>query len=289
MATKSNKKKKLILFGLGTAVAGLLGYFGWRHFFKRKKNTVTEEDFPLPSPEVKDFIPQNIPARNDDYPLKKGSKGQRVKALQEALIAKYGKSILPKYGSDGDFGNETVTALKKAGLPESIDESTYNVITKGGSGSSSSSDPSSLAKTLYKAAVNKNITQMISALRQMKTRDDYSAVNQEFMNYRIGGVRKTLVNGLLDSFTNETLKQQIRLEFSRMGLKYDGNSWSLSGVPGLTVITTKNTLVWRSPDEKAEVPANTVLGTEIGQVNGFTAFENNGETFLVNSQNIELL
>ncbi len=291
MATNNNKKKKLILIGLGTAAAGILGYFGWQYFAGRKNNAVMQDEINLPSPGEKDFQPQNLPVRNDDFPLKKGSKGQRVKAIQEALIARYGKGILPKYGSDGDFGSETVAALQKAGLPGSIDESTYNVITKGGSnsGGSGSSSASSLARILYNAAANKNLSQVLTALKQVKTRDDYSAVSKEFMQYRIGGVRKTLVNGILDSFSDEGQKQRIRLEFSRMGLKYDGDKWSLSGIGGMTLITRRNAIVWRNPYEKAEVPAGTVLGTEVGQLNGFTAFENNGETFLVNTQNIESL
>ena len=43
--------------------------------------------------------------------LKKGSKGTDVKALQEFLL-QLGYT-LPKYGSDGDFGGETETALKR--------------------------------------------------------------------------------------------------------------------------------------------------------------------------------
>jgi peptidoglycan hydrolase-like protein with peptidoglycan-binding domain len=44
------------------------------------------------------------------FPLKKGSKGELVKKLQLAL----GADKLPKYGIDGDFGNETLNALKAA-------------------------------------------------------------------------------------------------------------------------------------------------------------------------------
>ncbi len=290
MATNNNKKKKIAGIVLGTAAAGILGYFGWHYFTNRKNNSAMTDELPLPSPEEKDFQPHNIPVRNDDFPLKRGSRGQRVKALQESLIARYGKSILPKYGSDGDFGSETVAALKKAGLPESIDENAYNSITKGSnSDAGNTPDASSLAKTLYKAAVNRNLTQVLSNLKLMKTKDDYSAVSDYFKEYRIGGVRKTLVNGILDSFSNEGQKQLVRMEFSRMGLKYDGDKWSLSGIGGMTVITRRNTPVWRNQFEKVEVPAKTVLGTEIGQLNGFTAFDNNGETFLVNTQNIETL
>ena len=42
--------------------------------------------------------------------IRKGSKGGAVKLLQEALL-RMGYP-LPKYGADGDFGNETLTALK---------------------------------------------------------------------------------------------------------------------------------------------------------------------------------
>ena len=43
-------------------------------------------------------------------PLKKGSKGIAVKTLQTALIS-LGYN-LPRYGADGDYGNETETAVK---------------------------------------------------------------------------------------------------------------------------------------------------------------------------------
>ena len=42
--------------------------------------------------------------------IRKGSKGDDVKTMQEALL-KLGYS-LPKYGADGDFGSETLAALK---------------------------------------------------------------------------------------------------------------------------------------------------------------------------------
>ena len=43
--------------------------------------------------------------------MKKGEKGTDVKAMQEFLL-QLGYA-LPEYGADGDFGNETETALKK--------------------------------------------------------------------------------------------------------------------------------------------------------------------------------
>lgn len=43
--------------------------------------------------------------------LKNGSIGQEVKEMQEMLL-EYDKKSLPKYGADGEFGNETETAVK---------------------------------------------------------------------------------------------------------------------------------------------------------------------------------
>ena len=43
--------------------------------------------------------------------IKKGSKGNLVRIAQEKLLVKGYK--LPKYGADGDFGDETETAVRK--------------------------------------------------------------------------------------------------------------------------------------------------------------------------------
>jgi len=51
------------------------------------------------------------------FPLKLGSKGALVTELQQRL----GKSNLPKYGIDGDFGSETLAALRKVTGKSSVD------------------------------------------------------------------------------------------------------------------------------------------------------------------------
>jgi peptidoglycan hydrolase-like protein with peptidoglycan-binding domain len=58
-----------------------------------------------PAPKVKSVI-----ASNPEKVLRKGDKGSAVKELQQRLI-KAGFS-LPKYGADGDYGDEAVTAVK---------------------------------------------------------------------------------------------------------------------------------------------------------------------------------
>ena len=291
---KPNKKKKFLLIGLGVAATGLLSYFGWEYYQKRKakkedgaddSSADTTTDTSLVPPKKNTFVPNFFTQqRNDDFPLKKGSKGTKVKALQDSLIAKNGKAILPRYGADGDFGSELVAALKKLNLPDTIDESTYNVIAQ-----SSAIDSGLLAKALYKDAVNKNISGVIASLKKMNSKDDYTAVSNEFKKLTLRGVSQTLVNGILGSFSDETQKQKIRLEFSRMGLKYDGTKWSLAGIDGFKVMTIESTTVWRTPNEGAKVPAQMILGTEIATNKGFTLFENNGKKFIVKTTSIKYL
>jgi hypothetical protein len=51
------------------------------------------------------------PTKKDDFPLKKGKRGSKVKELQRAILS-YDKNLLPLYKDDGDFGSETEVALK---------------------------------------------------------------------------------------------------------------------------------------------------------------------------------
>jgi hypothetical protein len=299
-STGGSNKKKIVLIGLGVVATGVAGYFGYEWWQKRKaaKDDAGDsaDDGLPPAPDKKTFhTPINTgsgsSSGSDEFPLKKGSKGSKVKSLQRALIAKFGKSVLPKYGADGDFGNETTAGLKKAGLPSEVDESTYNALLSGnGTTAGTSVNAAGIAKALYDAAMAADESAMIAGLQKMASTADYSAVNSEFENYNIGGVRKTLVNGLLSALSDENQKQQVRLEFSRMGLKYDGNKWSLSGIVGATpIVTTEATYVWASPQEAIKVPVSMVLGTEIEERGGYTLFENNGHHFLVKTKSIKSL
>lgn len=298
-ASGSNKKK-IILIGLGVVATGVAGYFGYEWWQKRKASQDDAGDSSgdglPPAPDKKVFqtgtpTSPSSTSGGDGFPLKKGSKGSKVKSLQKAMIAKFGKSILPKYGADGDFGNETAAGLKKAGLPSEVDEPTYSALLSGnGTTAGTSVDAAGIAKTLYDAAMAADASAMIPALQKMNSTADYSAVNGEFENFTIGGVRKTLVNGLLSALSDENQKQQVRLEFSRMGLKYDGSKWSLSGIVGASpIVTTEETYVWASPQEAIKVPISMVLGTEIEERGGYTLFENNGRHFLVTTKSIKSL
>jgi hypothetical protein len=296
----SGKGKKIILIGLGVLATGTLGYFGYEYWKKKKEKAADDAppELDLAPPSKSSFsLPSTTPKRNDDFPLKKGSKGSKVKQVQEVLLSKVGKDILGKAGADGDFGSKTEAALVKAGYPTSIDENTFNVIVQGSdSGNSSSSNESgglnadATATDLYNAATKKNFLNALKSLQKMQTKDDYTSVSESFKNnFHINGVRQTLVNGLLNSFTDAKQKQTIRLQFIRMGLNYDGKKWSLSGLDTASIITKQATIVWEHPHKGIKVPANMVLGKEVAKRGKHTLFENNGKHFLVDTQNVTII
>jgi len=229
---------------------------------------------------------------SDDFPLKRGSKGDNVRILQEALIRKYGRSILPKYGADGGFGAETVAALKKVKLPATISETLFNVLTPGGgssAGGSDSMDFSTLGTKLYNGTVRKDFSTVMSLLKNIKSSADYSAVSESFKKYRLNGVRQTLVNGLLNTFKSSSQKEQLRLAFATMGLTYDGNKWSLAGIDGIPIVTVRPAQVWVDATTAVNVPARMVLGHEVARRLQYVLFANRGKYFLVLSQYVKPL
>ncbi len=290
-----SKTKKIMLIGFGLAGAGILSYFGWQYWKKHKtESDGSAEDAPdfsakneyaPPPPKPKSQPKTNTappPSANNSFPLKKGSKGEMVKAMQVALITKYGQGILPRYGADGDFGSETAAALAKTGLPASIDEATFNSLVQKKPAASLS--PSDIGKLLYAAAIHKDFNKTLALLKTLKSVSDYTAASNAFKVYRIGGVRQTLVNGILNSFPDEKQKQAIKLAFSAMGLKYDGNRWSLSGLGSARIlVTTRPTKVWKNPRTAVHVPANMVLGKEIKRRGNFSVFQNDNQFFIVQS------
>lgn len=310
--SKKKAKSKIILTSLAVGAVGILGYLAWQFYTKKRASKYSGSTNPdlmtiLPTTAATAIYPstsntsststssiQPKPVTSataskkatSSFPLKKGHKNEFVKNLQLALISKYGASILPKYGADGDFGSETVAALAKAGLPATIDESTYYVVVQG---NASVVDNNALANKFLTAAVSGNFNTVLALLKQLKNKEDYKQVSEIFVQYRLRGVRQTLVNGLLNSFTNEKQKEQIRYEFIRMGLKYDGKQWSLDGFDGRPIVTTEPTNVWISATENVGVQASVVLGAEVSRKLDYTLFENGGKYFLVATKSIRYL
>lgn len=297
------RKKRIIITTLAVGATGIIGYFGWQYLKKKKaakhddldtiianmeQPIVATPTLPTVRPKTKTktstYSSTTTVEHTEDFPLKKGSKGENVRRLQEALITKYGKQTLPKYGADGDFGSELAAALKKLGLPATVTESTLNVIAQG-----TTINPATLGKDLYNAASTKDYSKALSLLKKMRSTDDYTTANNVFKQERIGGVRQTIVNGLLSVFAANAQKQAIKFEFLRMGLQFDGSKWSLSGLDGLPIVTAIQTSVWINATESVKVPARMVLGNEVTRRLDYTLFENGGKHFLVQTKTVKYL
>lgn len=300
---KKGGKRKLLFWGLGTVATGILSYFGFQYWQKNhvagengnndapekapvkttKKDTAAPSQKPKPnSNQAKQKTANTNAQAGSGFPIKKGSKGDLVKNLQQSIIAKHGKSYLPK-GADGIFGSELVNALKKLNLPATIDETTYNVLVQ-----QKELNATELAKSLYAAADKKDFKRIADLLKSIKSVPDYTSVNSSFKNFFLRGVRQTLVNGILGTFKDDKQKDSLRMAFVAMGLKYDGKKWSLSGIADNQplLITSKPTTVWKNPKTSVTVPANMVLGKEIAKRKKHTMFESEGSYFIVESSDV---
>jgi len=94
-------KKNYKLVSVALALVG--AYFVYRYFSSGKPTVLPTGQSPTPA---------SSPTPQNDFPLKRGSKGKKVKELQELLL-KFDKKILPRFGADSDFGSETEAALVK--------------------------------------------------------------------------------------------------------------------------------------------------------------------------------
>lgn len=280
------KKTKYVLIGLGVVAVGTGAYFYLQHRKKKNQTDDFEKAFETNSIQLPETTTPSSPSQSSSnvssgFPLKKGSRGTLVKNLQSALIKKYGSSILPRYGADGQFGSETQAALKSKGLPTVVDSQTFTQIVLG-SGSSSTdsastnaiSSASQISSMLHSAIDSDNFSKAISALSNITSVSKYSEVNAIFKQTRVGLVRMTIVTALLDQFNASAQKKKLNEEFYRMGLKYNGSHWSLSGLNGAInqLVTIKPTKVWNSEGKSLQVPKATILGEYMDAVNGATEF-----------------
>jgi peptidoglycan hydrolase-like protein with peptidoglycan-binding domain len=101
-------KKYMKLAALAAIAVG--GYLVIRNLLGKSSAPTTE----APTP--------NEPSKilTQDFPIKKGSKGEKVREIQTLLVG-IDTNALPKYGIDGDFGSETEAALFKYTKKKSVD------------------------------------------------------------------------------------------------------------------------------------------------------------------------
>lgn len=221
------------------------------------------------------------------FPLKRGSRGELVKNLQQALIDKYGVSILPKYGADGQFGKETEVALAAKGISTVVTAEQFTkIVTKSPSGAFSAGagtvkpssvklNPSLVATNLRVAILDSDFGMAIKWLSKISTVKDYQSVSAYFKQKPIGLVKKTIVNGLLMKFRQPSQKKKLNAQFYKMGLKYNGSQWSLSGLGEIfcdKIKTIHPTEVWNLSGKKIRVPEATILGHFQRAKGGVTQF-----------------
>ncbi len=270
---------------IGGIALGALGFGAYKFFewMKQNKNGNSVNDlFPSNGDNFSLSPASDTPKNNSgtktppysstpasDFPLKRGSKGEKVRQLQEALIAKFGKAILPKYGADKQFGSELENALRAKGLPATIDEQQFSILT--------SVDTTDTATKIYDALTKKDFSATVAGLKTLRDTKDYKTVGDQFKAKRFNGVSTTLVTGALNTFPDPSQKQQIQLEFSRMGLKFDGSKWSVpegvAGLPVRQIMATRPTKVWQNAKHALSVGTNVVLGREIASSGGITLFD----------------
>ena len=327
-SAQHHKQPALKWIALG-AVAGLvvLGVWGWK---KLHKSQLKQPSNTQPDDEVNNFLyqgnhPSSTPATitdsithkphrhvsyttsadnistsdqssadslktSSDFPLKKGSRGPKVQQLQVALIAQYGKGILPRYGADGSFGNETQAALNKLknqGTIASaiIDENMFNILT-----ANAGSNMRQIGSDLYDAAQANDYHKAVPLLQKLKNADDYKVANAAFKSRSFSG-RISLLSGMFNAFKEKSQIDNLRMLFGTMGLQYDKNNdkWSLAGYGGSGIITIEPTVVWINTHHKVNVPARMILGNEVCRHLNYCLFENAGDYFLVPEKSIRCI
>lgn len=292
------KTKKYLLWGLGAVAVATGGFFLFKHLQEKKeekalddlKDAVNEEDSELPeshgSASTVRTPSSSKPTVYNQFPLKYGSKGTLVRDIQTVLNKRYKAGI----DVDGVWKDQTEGALKKYNLPTSFDSQAYAKLVAGSSKSDSKKttkhkatvyvSAKSISKKLHESIEKDNIFQTIAALKQIKDKSKYNSVNEEFKKVKYwtlsdGYVSRTVVNAVLDQFGSSEYKKKINDELYRIGLKFDGKKWSLSGLLAGTeqLVTIQPAQVWDAKGNRMSVPRSTILGTFIQAKNGITEFE----------------
>jgi hypothetical protein len=245
----TNKRKKGLLIGLGLLATGVLSFFGYQYWNSYKKKSET-------------------PDNSTDY------KAEKPKTTKPPLNKH--KKTPPKKPSEKPKTPITKEPIKTV-------TKTVNVVKE------KVDDPSLVAKGLYASIKLKSFSAALRILKTIKSPLRYAEIGRHFNNYRIGGIRQTIVNAMLTTFKSDEQKKKLNEAFTTIGLKYDGKKWSLEGLSARRmIVTTRPTKVWKDPRTSVQVPENMVLGNVIAQRKEHTVFENDKQYFLVKSTDVKL-
>lgn len=141
--------------------------------------------------------------------------------------------------------------------------------------------PKDIAEKIKSAGENKNLTLVLQLLKKIKSRADYMLVNKEYEHLRYWGNKSIVTDLLVDFFTSESDKAQIRKEILRMGLAYDSatDKWSIpQNLSGYKTVYTIKTITTTYVEDSTRtkrliIKPNTILGIKIYSSNGMTFFK----------------
>ncbi len=239
-----SKAKKVVLLSLGTLTVSVLTFLGIKSIKKSKTKNNDDTNQTSDPADLKVPVQSNThrPANprlpsggaGAAFPLRLGAKGDKIIALQHALIRTYGSGIFPKYGADGIFGSELQSVLQSKGYRVPLSEEEFKKITQTKTQEAAISlfDPAAIAKGIFNAITAKDFKSAITLLKAIGNTNNYRLVSEKFQQYRIGGgVRQTLVNGMLRAFSEKSQKAETQTVFLKMGLRFNAatGQWSLSG------------------------------------------------------------
>ncbi len=298
-SVKARRKKTLIYTAVGAGVVVIAGA-GYLWFTRNPHVSEATEFEPaatLPAylPEPTPNVP-NLPAAPTGFPLRNGSKGALVVALQKLLNSRFKAGLT----TDGNWGRKTDAALVKAGLPTQIDAATYAALVGQQPGPTATEVVTNWTGSPLELATKaaNGIAYWVNAgnadgvrtfIQAMRNVSDYSAVNTVFKTLPTANqsgtkAKRTLVNALLgdDMPWNAGQKALFAQDFLRMGLKYNSatDKWTLSGLAGHpSVKAIAPTTVWNAAGLQTQVPAGQRLGVAVSSGGGITQiFTHSGET-----------
>jgi hypothetical protein len=279
MSGESKPKRKGIRILIAGVALSALGLGTWWYLKRAKANNN------LPAFDTDPEMQSQAPADNrlpstpkpkapaSDFPLIKGSKNDKVKQLQTLLIQRFGKSLLPKFGADGYFGTELLTALQSKNIPVPVTEQAFTTLT--------SIDPKAIVDGIIRGLNNNNFAVAYGYLKQIRNTAEYKTAGELFRARRYGGVETSIPTALLRKFTQAYQKQMFdNILLNQIGLIKDGEKYAFPNanvVSGFLhdarIITTRPTRVWARAKHPLSVGVNTILGREIQSTDGITEFE----------------
>lgn len=321
MAKQLSKKDKMIrgvalALGFGAVATG--GYYGYKAVDKAVKQkreleaarqrdiqaALTASQTAAAAAQRAASAANRLPAATaSGFPISRGAQGDMVRQLQEGLAKNYpaAAAILnPVRSQFGTFGPTTERALAAAGFATTVSEADFKKITGQGGGAGPQVQADSETRQRFR--------QMATTLRtrfESKGVFDIDSANRDIFN-KIGGTDQnwrdfnSIYNAIyggdalmkdLQKYNNSNIANLGRLNWHINTLK-GALADVVSGLLGTghQLYTMMETLVRDENGKVYEVPANSLIGTELASRDGLLVFSDpNGRMGLVDANAVAYL